>query len=78
MDILKIRHPVGTILKDIETKELLRITWYEGVWMHLKDARTGEDRGKDYFTLLDSIYIKDPTTQVLFGHSRDYRNSRKG
>lgn len=72
MDVLKIQYPPGTIVKDIETGERLRIEYYSGNKMWLKDViDTDRDTSWDYFTQLGRLYVKDRTAQVLYGSKRN-------
>lgn len=69
MDVKKIQHPPGTILKDTETGERLRILYYSGDKMFLESVTEEREIEPqwDYFHFLGSIYVKDKTAQVLYG-----------
>lgn len=67
MDIIKIQYKPGTIVKDIETGEVLIIDYFEGNHVHFRNAFK-DHASFDFIGFLGKIYVKDKTAQVLYGN----------
>lgn len=76
MDIIKIQYKPGTIVKDIETGEVLIIDHFDGNHVYFVNAFKTGKRSFDFVGFLGKVYVKDRTAQVLYGYKRSDRNSR--
>lgn len=66
MDVVKIQYKPGTIVKDVETGEVLVISHFDGNHVYFTNAFK-DHRSFDYIGLLGKIYVKDRVAQVLYG-----------
>lgn len=73
MDILKIRFPIGTVVKNVETGEVLIIMSYHGNKVYFDPAFKDGPTSHDYWARLGTMYVKDKTAQVLYGNKRNNR-----
>jgi hypothetical protein len=68
MDVVKIQFKPGSVVKDLETGELLQVDYFSNNRVYFIRLKNDErsDVSWDYTGFLGSRYIKDPTYKVLY------------